>query len=210
MVSKKIMAKSQNHKKYPESMINVTCDNKIKKQEVLIKQITNVNCRNKNNDTPLMVASKKGEYASVRILIKKGAKINTVNKQGDTALHLACQRKYNAKVIAYLISKGAQINKRNSLGMSPLIVASAWGCKNNTAKLLKFSPNLNIKTLNDETAFTYAIVLGHKKVVTLLIDAGVNINKKDNFGWTPLNYAIYEKRKDIVNLLVKNGAVKGK
>lgn len=200
---------SDKNKECKQDVFLAVCRTKNKLLKKLLKKKINVNCQNKNTDTMLMLASKKCYYDCVKIIIGTGAKINVVNKQGDTALHLAAGKKRNEKVIEYLISKGAYINKKNSLGMTPLMIASSNGHKSNLIALLRHQPCLNVRTLNDETALTFAIVWRHKDIVKLLVQSGADINKKDSFGWRPLNYALQEGQREIIDTLIKNGASVG-
>ncbi len=47
-----------------------------------------VNARNKDNQTPLMVASWENYYSLIELLVKAGADINVSDKDDDTAISL--------------------------------------------------------------------------------------------------------------------------
>jgi ankyrin repeat protein len=177
--------------------------NSIKRNDLNTKT---VNLRNNDKETPLMVACTTGCVKTVKLLVEAGAKINAFNKFGDTALHIACGAKRNEDIIRYLLVKGARINKRNFLGRTPLIVASASGFSENVAQLLKYFPLVNIKTPEEETALTFAIVWDYKKIVQLLAEAGADINLKDSHGWTPFRYALSGGNSKMIDLLRKFGA----
>lgn len=49
-----------------------------------------LNKPNDAGDSPLILATKKGDLDTVKKLVEAGAKINHSNKHGNTALHYAC------------------------------------------------------------------------------------------------------------------------
>ena len=52
----------------------------------------------------------------------------------------------------------------------------------------------------------YAIEIGNKEMISMLIEKGIDINAQDYDGWTALMYASDKLNKDIVSILIKNGA----
>ncbi len=55
----------------------------------LISKGADVNDRNDNGATPLMLAAMRGNKESVELLAAKGADVNVKANKGETALHLA-------------------------------------------------------------------------------------------------------------------------
>jgi ankyrin repeat protein len=78
--------------------------------------------------------------------------------------------------------------------------------------LLELSPWLvNSKDAYGWTPLQIAALMGHKQVVTLLIETGAPVNETDRYGFTALHLAALRKNNEIYKLLVKNGAtLKGK
>src|SRR6185295_12042633 len=56
---------------------------------------------------------------AVRAVVTAGADVDAANKAGDTAMHAAAAQEYNT-VIQFLAERGAQINAKNKLGLTPL------------------------------------------------------------------------------------------
>jgi methionyl-tRNA formyltransferase len=79
----------------------------------------NVNMRNSNGWTPLMVASFNGSEGISKILVDRGADVNLPNYEGTTPLMHAMsfyERSGNRKIFDFLLSKGADLDlfNRNS------------------------------------------------------------------------------------------------
>lgn len=92
---------------------------------LLIKQGADVNCTNEWGLTPLMLAAQYNTHVVVlKALLKDGADLFAVEpKYRSNALHLAANKCSNPKVIEALVEAGADINARNHLGETPLIMA---------------------------------------------------------------------------------------
>ncbi len=70
--------------------------------------------------TPLLLASKSGQWIVVKLLIEANADINVgTKKDGNTPLHLAAMAG-NAEIIELLLKKGADVAGANSEGKRPL------------------------------------------------------------------------------------------
>jgi hypothetical protein len=63
-------------------------------------------------DTPLMVATEKGQEESIRVLIYAGANINQQDKYGNTALMRAVQESY-VNCVRLLINSNANLHQEN-------------------------------------------------------------------------------------------------
>ena len=92
---------------------------------MLVRQGADINCANEWGLTPLMLASQYNTHVMVlKAIIKDGADLCAVEpKYRSNALHLAASKCSNPKVIRTLVEAGADINVRNYLGETPLIIA---------------------------------------------------------------------------------------
>ncbi|CAM9547216.1 unnamed protein product, partial [Choristocarpus tenellus] len=77
-----------------------------------------LNCRGKNDMTPLHLASFNGLTEIVRILLEGGADPNSVDEDRDTPLHYACSSG-SGEIIALLLAKGADPSSVDGLGRTP-------------------------------------------------------------------------------------------
>ena len=65
---------------------------------------------------------------------------------------------------------------------------------------------MNAKTNHGDTALHYGSEYGHRDVVKVLLDAGVDMNRKDQDGETALAIAKRKNHEEIVQLLKNAGA----
>ncbi|MCK4609321.1 MAG: ankyrin repeat domain-containing protein [Gammaproteobacteria bacterium] len=120
----------------------------------LCAKLPNMNVKNKNGRTALMLASGLGETNVVKILLDHGADVNVLdNVVGVSALHLAAQ-KGSVAIAKLLLEHGAQINLQVAAnGLTPLMNA-VWYRNAAMVKFLLAQPNINvdIKSSFDSTA----------------------------------------------------------
>jgi ankyrin repeat protein len=108
---------------------------------------------------------------------------------GDTPLHITCE--YGSEPCAKLLIKiGANVNKQNTAGETPLM-AACYGKDDHTdivKLLLHYGADVNI-TSRGGTALHFACCKGNTKCAELLIKNGININKIYDYGLTALHNA---------------------
>jgi ankyrin repeat protein len=85
---------------------------------VLISLGADVNARDHNGFTPLMMAA--SFYENVEILINAGANINAQNNEGKTALMLSAQYGVYPDVIRLFLEKGADAKLEDNTGRTAL------------------------------------------------------------------------------------------
>jgi len=81
-------------------------------QRLLTPRRANVDARDRDGRTPLMLASGKGSYGVAEVLLKSGADVNCRDNDGVTALMVACQYD-RLEVVKLLLQRGANANLRN-------------------------------------------------------------------------------------------------
>lgn len=151
---------------------------------------TNVNSKNANDFTPLMISVNWNRLEATRTLLSLGANPNYPDSEGS-ALSIAVGR--DTEIVKALINAGANVNHIGSyLKYSPLGLAA--GNRDETFRELK-------KSGGYQGAFPNRI-----ETVQLLIKAGANVNHIDGFRSSPLRTAIRVNNLDIAKLLLENGA----
>ena len=106
-----------------------------------------VNKQNIGGATALHIAAREANLEIVKILVENGADVNLVDNEGWTpAMRAALVG--DAKIIDFLISKGAKLNQTNVVGESAIIHAATSSCstclgamfeKYNFIKLMNFA-----------------------------------------------------------------------
>ena len=183
MVLEEIMAKTTDsiNKKLLSAAVTATKARDIKE---LLDKGADVNAHNEWGLTPVMLAAQYNHSVAVlNALIAAGADIHEAEpKYRSNALHLAANSSSNPKVIDALLAAGANIDARNYLGETALIMAV---------------------NSNSETKISTQLI----KCGADIIKCGADINARDYQGHSVLEYAKTAKRTYLVNLLKEKGAV---
>ena len=88
----------------------------------LIEQGANIERRDSNGKTALMLAALLGKWQEMALLIDAQAELNAQDDEGNTALHFALDVGHH-EAAALLISRGANVSKENNAGIAPLQMA---------------------------------------------------------------------------------------
>jgi ankyrin repeat protein len=96
--------------------------------ELLLENNASLYKSNKQNESPLMVASKKGHENLVRLLLSLGSRPDTKDLNGNTALHLAILNNHE-EIALYLINSRSNIDITNNLDQTALKLAEVRNLK---------------------------------------------------------------------------------
>ena len=111
---------------------------------LLLEKGADVNCRNNDGYTPLMLAARTGVRRVVKLSLKAGANVNDVNWNGDTALVCAV-RKGCDNCANELIARGADVNIINCEGNTALLYAAEVADEKSLELLIKSGADVNIR-----------------------------------------------------------------
>lgn len=170
---------------------------------------TKVNLQNATGDVPLHLASAEGKVDIMRSLLSDpNIDINIQNSVGNTPLHTAIDEK-NFEAICVLLNAGADVTKRNSIGLLPSeLLESNFSGKHLNVLKKKFHQREIEQLLANKTIHSI-VKSGNIELITKFLERDIDdvINVEDEDGQTPLNIAINCRRTDIAELLLKKGAV---
>ena len=116
----------------------------------------NVEARNKQDESPLMMAAIKGNVEAVKALIARNA---DVNKTGWTPLHYAasCTTDDAAPMVALLLEHHAYIDAASPNGTTPLMMAAHYGSMESLQLLLDEGADPTLKNQLGLTAADFAL-----------------------------------------------------
>ncbi len=97
------------------------------KLKALLQAEADPNSATEEGETPLMWAACTGNIMALEKLITANARVDAVNAQGETALHIAARSDLGYKTIKSLILNGANREKKDRHGSTPLMTACAHG-----------------------------------------------------------------------------------
>lgn len=178
-------------------------EKKEKKLTKLVKTGVDINEKDANGDTALVMAAEKGNEEVVKYLLKVGADVNAKNNYDATALTNAAFMGQTG-VIKLLIEAGADINAKNQSflfeGYTALMMATFGGYTEAARLLMKEGADLNVKASNGLTALGLA---GgeNSEIAKLLIEAGAK--GKKNKGKTVSEMKVSEKQESTVEQKVE-------
>ncbi|MHC4327794.1 MAG: ankyrin repeat domain-containing protein [Planctomycetota bacterium] len=109
-----------------------------------------------------------------------------------------------------LVSGGADVNVKNRMGMTPLVVAAMNSRTAVCEFLVANGADLNAKDGRSQTALYFAVDRNNKELVELLVKKGADVNITTGRGENAFSLAKKKRNADgnteIVDLLAKNGA----
>jgi ankyrin repeat protein len=102
------------------------------------------------------------------------------------------------------IVAGADMNAKNSFGLTALEVAAVHGRTDIACLLIVRGAHRQPEAA--DSALRYAASGGHDDVARLLIMNGADVNAKDVLGQSPLHHAAWRGHTSVARLLIENGA----
>jgi uncharacterized protein len=124
---------------------------------------------------------------------------------------IAAAKANNAPLVMELVSRGGNVNAKDSIQDSAFLYAGAEGF--NEVLQLTLAAGADVASINryGGTALIPASEHGHVETVRILIAAGVPVNHVNNLGWTAMQEAILlndggPRQQEVVRLLLEAGA----
>jgi ankyrin repeat protein len=177
----------------------------------LLQEGADINVRDAQGRTPVMIATYQHNTDMVRTLLQAGADVNIRdNNKENPLLHAGAQGWLD--ILKLAIEAHADTRLTNRFGGISIIPASERGHVEIVRELLTHT-DINVNHVNNLgwTALLEAIILSdgdkaHQQIVQLLVDHGADVNLADKDGVAPLQHARERGFTRIERILLQAGA----
>ncbi|XP_056630728.1 putative ankyrin repeat protein RF_0381 [Diorhabda sublineata] len=145
----------------------------------------------------------------LKACLNLGVDINVDIEDGDTALHLAAE-KCDMPVLKYLLtSPKVDINRKNNTGLTPLMKACIFNCREVVQLLLRYGANPNSYSDDGNRPLHFACARSNMGIVFDLVQHGAIVNVRNVFDSTPLSISVTDHPSlPIAKYILKKGAYK--
>ena len=156
--------------------------------ELLVAGGADVNARNKDGVSPLLIAVQKRNFAHVKFYAERGADINSADKAGDTPLTLAL--KDGQAMLEMLVNRTNALS-HDSNGNTPLHTAVIVNASIEQIRyLISLTDDINARNSDGNNALYLAVERNNKKIGELLLAKNADIFSTNNANDSPLHLAL--------------------
>ncbi len=165
----------------------------------------NVNGATLDGWTPLHIVAQNGNLEILKILLNSpDIRMNQTKTGDETALFIASLN-HRPQIVAALLNSGANVNKADQDGWTPLHIAIYGGYVDVIDLLLETNMiDVNALTTLDMSPLHLAILMNSTKTAHDLLHRGADVNQIDCQGSTALYMAISQRNLDMMNILLKS------
>ena len=148
-----------------------------------------VDARNENGWTALMLAAKHVRKKCLTLLLDRGADVNARNDDGRTPLMVVATETLIPEFMTILLDQGADINALDDDGYTALMFIAARGSAECVELLLDRGADINAQDVCGKTALMQIMLTAYRirtECVELLMDRGADVLVRNLHGQTAL------------------------
>lgn len=180
------------------------------KQEDITSNLLNfgatANCKDSQNLTPLLRATRNQDFKFVKLLLEHDADPDfSKDRAGFTPLRWATSTG-RVDIMELLLEKNANREPRDRTGWTPLLTACRDSLEKPARLLLERGANPNLSDWDDWTPLARAVDSGNETIAKLLLFNGATVDSQDAYGRTPLRWAVTTANLSMTKLLIQSGA----
>ena len=179
-----------------------------KKVRDLIEQGYDVDCRDEEGNTILLLAAWLRQDSVIEAALECGADSLAANKHGVTALHMTAlpregQKPMSKLVLDLLLQHNPPLEAIDLNGVTPLMSMARYGLNLGLERLLEHGANISATNKEGRTSLHRAAQFGNPEIAKLLIARGSHLEARTSgdWGFTPLHIAARESGKDVAEVI---------
>lgn len=193
---------------YPENKINerdddgktiLMCASNIDKINLLLDFGADLYIKDNQGQNVLWYLTDKN---IIKFYLEKGLNENETNNKNQSVLFSYVN---DYKMLNILIDAGFDVNLRDKMENTPLIICKDYDCQN-----LLLRSGADINAVNNLGYNALMVNISYKSIdknaIINLINKGINVNQKDLNGFTPLFIALFNNQHEIAQYLIQAGA----
>jgi ankyrin repeat protein/predicted Ser/Thr protein kinase len=199
----------------PDTLISAVTYGRADVVKSMLAKGANINERDSDQNTPLMVASEGTSYlpnnvAMVELLIDARASLEAQDSRGRTALHRAAAAG-RTNAVGFLLKSGALVNPKTKDGATPLAYAVEFGKMPVVQMLIAHSAKVDLADASGTTPLMIAsegtaYLPNSTPMVEALLTAGASVDLRDTRGRSALYRASAGPKPDAVRVLLEHKA----
>ncbi len=134
----------------------------------LLQAGADIEARNEQGHTPLILASYNGHAEATALLLAHGAQVDAADgARGNTALMGTAFKGFD-KVAELLLAAGAQVDRRNDAGQTALMLAALFDHRRLVDRLLALGATRDLEDAAGNSALTVARAQGNDEMAARL------------------------------------------
>ncbi len=153
-----------------------------------------VDCEDKDGQTPLMRAANNGRIEAVRLLLQAGADV----KRNCLPLN-ASAASGNTDITKMLLEKGAEVDCEDKDGVTPLESAAF----NDKTEAVRFLLQAGAHVKRNCSLLTTPAANGNTDIIKMALEKGAEVDCEDKDGVTPLESAARNDKREAMRLLLQ-------
>lgn len=173
--------------------------------KVLLDNGAEIDVQDRLGNTPLSRAASQRNSEVMNLLLQRGASAGSVSMNGFSVMDKYVGRdKISKTTVELLIKYGADINRPNPDGETPLIDVVRWGNCEAARVLLQAGADVNLPDRNGNTPLHWAAQNNDLKITKILLGSGASIDARNKAGDDASNLAAkHNYRPKVYDLLNK-------
>jgi uncharacterized protein len=170
--------------------------------QALLRRGASASATTVTGTTAVLQAAHFGHVDVMHALVQAaGARLIEIANYNHTTPLMRAAQEGHSRVIQYLLSRGALVNRRNRLQMTALMLASQRGHADICRMLIENGADLDAMTDQHSTSLLLACKRAHIEVVRILVTAGCELFAQDARGRTARDATERRDLRDLTYLL---------